>query len=200
MLITTLLLAMARWRSLCSRISDVSSTDCLHHIPVGFCMTQVASWSSCAGEGAWGHSSRAISCLGPGGAQADASLCTTPAPAASAVCLRTPSSGAATCSPAFVPAWKFGGQDCYSHGSCTMHGCSCNAGWKGQFCEVAAICAGVVDKKGACCNSGMVAMDGRCCAAGAVLDGQGHCCKGTVDVCGVCQGTAWTVDVQVKSH
>jgi hypothetical protein len=45
----------------------------------------------------------------------------------------------------------------------------------------------------------MVAVDGSCCPVTAVLDGQGHCCEGTVDVCGICQGNAWTVDVQVGS-
>lgn len=92
----------------------------------------------------------------------------------------------------------YGGKDCYGHGTCTMLGCSCKNGWHGQFCEIPADCNGVMTKSDKCCSSGVLDSQGACCPDGSVLDNLGQCCSTGVDVCGVCDGSSWSVDIMVS--
>lgn len=89
--------------------------------------------------------------------------------------------------------------DCNGHGLCGAAGCECKDGWHGQFCEVSPRCRGVMDRHDRCCASGVLNVTGECCPPGSVLDAAGACCSsGQVDVCGVCGGASWTVDVRVR--
>eukprot|EP00878_Enallax_costatus_P035171 GHUV01039165.1.p1 GENE.GHUV01039165.1~~GHUV01039165.1.p1 ORF type:complete len:341 (+),score=97.19 GHUV01039165.1:954-1976(+) len=163
---------------------------------------QVGNWSTCSGDADYGHSSRSIACVDSTGtpAAAGASVCPSAAPSSTAICLRTTQS--AVCRPGFIAEADYKAKDCYGHGTCTMLGCSCSSGWHGQFCEIPPDCIGVMSKANKCCASGVVDGQGACCPAGSVLDSQGQCCQsGTVDACGVCGGTSWSVDIMVRrSH
>lgn len=129
-------------------------------------------------------------------ARAGASACPSAAPSSTAVCLRVTQS--AVCRPGFIAEEVYGNKDCYGHGTCTMLGCSCTEGWHGQFCEIAASCKGMMTKFDKCCASGVLDSQGACCSAGSVLDNQGQCCEGAVDVCGVCRGASWSIDITVS--
>jgi hypothetical protein len=161
----------------------------------------VSAWSTCGGDASFGHTSRHVSCVASHGtttSPVDASRCNSLPPANSVTCLQL--SQSTVCRPGFVAESQFGAQDCFGHGSCTMTGCRCVAGWHGQFCEVPDSCAGVMTKLDKCCASGVLDAHGVCCDEGAVLDSWGSCCAaGQVDKCGKCRGSSWTVDITVST-
>jgi hypothetical protein len=154
---------------------------------------QVGPWSACCDSG-FGHSSRVVACTDADGrvVTAGPNTCSSQQPATSVQCQTD--AAKISCRPVSAGSDD---ADCYGHGLCGTSGCDCKDGWHGQFCEVAAKCKGVMDR---CCSSGVLNITGECCPGGSVLDGTGACCvSGQLDVCGVCDGTSWTVDVQVRS-
>jgi hypothetical protein len=160
---------------------------------------QLGPWSACGGDAAYGHSSRAVTCTDvPGNiASPGSSTCASTQPSSKVMCLSEATLTA--CRPSFLADWYFKGQDCYGHGRCGVSGCECKDGWHGQFCEVPPKCAGVMDRRDVCCASSVLDVSGGCCSPGSVLDASGACCgSGQVDVCGVCGGSSWTVDVRVS--
>lgn len=168
---------------------------------VWFCVWQVGQWSTCGGDASYGHSSRPAVCVDGAGniVNPGSSTCMSTQPSSKVMCLTEATLTA--CRPSFLPALYFRGQDCYGHGLCGADGCDCKDGWRGQFCEVAPRCKGVMDRRDKCCTSGVLNITGDCCPAGSVLDSAGSCCAGgQVDVCGVCGGTSWTVDVRVSVY
>lgn len=87
-------------------------------------------------------------------------------------------------------------QRCSGHGTCADGACRCADGYRGLFCGTAPECDGVMTASGICCD-GILDFEGGCCAgANPWLDGRAECCpSGLVDVCGVCDGGAVSVDV-----
>ena len=110
-------------------------------------------------------------------------------------------------------------------GVCKNGVCVCTQGYRGDYCEIAPACPGILDSAGNCCQSGVVSSSGQCCSpvsmacelhhtasdmpepaddvtmlqATATLDQFAHCCaSGKMDACGVCDGTGLLVDVQVR--
>jgi hypothetical protein len=169
---------------------------CINH-----CALQVGPWSTCNGDSTFGRSSRVVSCVNRAGwvVTAGPDTCASPQPASSALCLTD--AAATACRPAAdsnLPSSV--DADCNGHGLCTAAGCECKDGWHGQFCEVSPRCRGVMDRQDRCCGSGVLNVTGQCCPSGSVLDAAGACCaSGQVDVCGVCGGASWTVDVRVRA-
>jgi hypothetical protein len=160
---------------------------------------QVGQWGTCGGDASYGHSSRPVVCIDGVGSIVNpgSSTCMSAQPSSKVMCLTEATLTA--CRPSFLADWYFRGQDCYGHGLCGADGCDCKDGWRGQFCEVVPRCKGVMDRRDKCCTSGVLNITGDCCPAGSVLDSAGSCCAGgQVDVCGVCGGTSWTVDVPVS--
>ncbi|WIA29149.1 hypothetical protein OEZ86_011660 [Tetradesmus obliquus] len=175
--------------------AECASRPCLLHT------WKVSAWSTCGGDASFGHASRSVHCVSSHGTSTspvDESRCKSAPPAKSVTCLQL--SQSAICRPGFVADTAFAAQDCVGHGSCTMNGCQCEAGWHGQFCEVPDSCAGVMTKSDKCCASGVLDVQGACCDYGAVLDSWGACCAaGRVDKCGKCGGSSWTVDITVSA-
>jgi hypothetical protein len=170
-------------------------------LEVALAVWQVGQWSTCGGDSAYGHSSRPVTCVTSAGSIVNpgSSTCPSAQPASKAMCLTETTVTA--CRPSFLADWYFKGQDCYGHGLCGAAGCECKDGWRGQFCEILPKCRGVMDRQDRCCGSGVLNVTGQCCPSGSVLDAAGACCaSGKVDVCGVCGGASWTVDVRVSAE
>ncbi|KAF6266656.1 hypothetical protein COO60DRAFT_1623446 [Scenedesmus sp. NREL 46B-D3] len=143
---------------------------------------KVSAWSTCGGDASFGHASSRRCAL-----QVPAPRQLSHLPAAVPV----NSLQAGLCSRDRI--WR---TRLLRHGTCTMNGCRCEAGWHGQFCEVPDGCAGVMTRSDRCCASGVLDVHGACCDEGAVLDSSGACCAaGQVDKCGRCGGSSWTVDI-----
>ena len=98
-----------------------------------------------------------------------------------------------------------------SHSVCnlTSQACECELGWGGSDCASIAVTAtatataphinvtcptGSPDVTGQCCPA-IDTVTGLCCDAGAVVGSDGRCCaSGTLDGCGVCDGTGVMLD------
>ena len=162
---------------------------------------QVGPWSPCSGDNTLGRSSRVVSCVDSAGqvVTAGSDTCASQQPSSSALCWTE--AAKMSCSPATASSAQGTADvvDCYGHGLCGAAGCECKDGWHGQFCEVAARCKGVMDRRDRCCSSGVLNITGECCPSGSVLDGAGACCtSGQVDACGKCDGAAWSTDITVS--
>jgi hypothetical protein len=170
-------------------------------MPFARTFLQVGPWSSCSGDAGFGHSNRDVSCVDASGQPVTAGpdTCASQPPITSALCQTEASTTA--CMPE-TPRDKPSSvdTDCSGHARCRVSGCECKDGWHGQFCEVPPKCAGVMDRRDVCCASGVLDVSGDCCSPGSVLGASGACCgAGQVDVCGVCGGSSWTVDVRVSA-
>jgi hypothetical protein len=90
------------------------------------------------------------------------------------------------------------GELCSNHGECALGECVCDTGFAGPFCGVELDqCAGVTDITGGCCL-GVLAPDATCCGddATAIIDRSGACCEsGVVDACGICDGDGTIIDI-----
>lgn len=188
----------------CPALQTAPSSQEYQHVSTCFALDaalQAGPWSVCSGDTAFGHSSRAVSCVDSAGqvVTAGSETCSSPQPASSAVCWSEV--GRTACRPPQPDNILDSSTtlNCNGHGSCGSAGCHCKDGWHGQFCEIAAKCKGVMGRSDRCCDSGLLNVSGECCPAGSVLDSGGSCCvSGQVDVCGKCDGTSWAVDVRVS--
>eukprot|EP00803_Ostreobium_quekettii_P008984 evm.model.scf_536.2 EVM.evm.TU.scf_536.2 scf_536:20506-30592(+) len=93
------------------------------------------------------------------------------------------------------------GNSCSGHGKCRKGSCKCDKGFEGPDCQLdvreQSTCpTGVLDVEGNCCDNGVYDhLTGECCPGeGAILDKDGLCCNGSLDVCGVCNGKAIFID------
>lgn len=92
-------------------------------------------------------------------------------------------------------------QRCSARGTCANEKCNCRTGWHGVTCAVPTACVSArIDAYGDCCPSGVLNFDGECCNQvgdrAPILDGDGACCTSTRDACGLCGGSAVTVDIE----
>ena len=75
----------------------------------------------------------------------------------------------------------------------------CQPGYRGDYCEIAPACAGILDAAGNCCPAGVVSASGACCtpvrsengldlgSGFCILDAAGNCCAaGVVSASGAC--------------
>lgn len=46
---------------------------------------------------------------------------------------------------------------------CKAGVCVCQPGFRGDYCEIAPACAGILDAAGNCCPAGVVSASGACC-------------------------------------
>ena len=49
-------------------------------------------------------------------------------------------------------------------GVCKNGVCVCTQGYRGDYCEIAPACSGILDKNGNCCPNGIVSVNGTCCS------------------------------------
>mmetsp|Transcript_40426 Transcript_40426/g.114473 ORF Transcript_40426/g.114473 Transcript_40426/m.114473 type:complete len:1081 (+) Transcript_40426:226-3468(+) len=182
--------------------SDSSLCDGHSTVPLGeYCNTApcpedvslwvVGDWQSCSRQCGPGTSNRTVECRTLSGAPAKS--CAGPKPVDFVPCEIKPCNGTLCdrCGPRTA--------------SCSTIGvCTCEPGWQGPRCTVPSYCpSAVLDHSNECCSSGVLDFEGFCCPSGldgspAKTDRDGRCCAaGTKpDACGVCGGTAVTVDAR----
>lgn len=86
---------------------------------------------------------------------------------------------------------------CHGAAKCGSLGCECSDGLHGSLCQIPAVCGTSQSARLECCSTAALSsMTGECCVEGETMDAQGHCCRGDVDACGVCNGNAINVDIQ----
>lgn len=183
---------------------------------------RVSSWSLCVSASGCGvgSSTRDVKCVdGSGTVVSDDNKCVSlsPKPISTASCDTGVTCGCVTdedClfeSPSESESIEDGGSVAPRR-RCDVDGgrvCVCVSGWTGSGCDVIELSsstgsdgasptvscgAGVIDASGACCENVVDSDNGLCCDDGDVLDGEGRCCSGEVDVCGVCDGSGVAVD------
>ena len=62
-----------------------------------------------------------------------------------------------------------------AQGVCKNGVCVCTQGYRGDYCEIAPACSGILDTNGNCCPNGIVSVNGTCCS-GVSLGGQIAAC------------------------
>lgn len=50
-------------------------------------------------------------------------------------------------------------------GTCKNNVCVCPQGFRGDYCEIAPACSGILDQAGNCCPHGIVDINGTCCSS-----------------------------------
>ncbi|KAK9815540.1 hypothetical protein WJX72_005402 [[Myrmecia] bisecta] len=147
---------------------------------------QFTAFGPCSKACGGGIATRQVTCVDQFQNPANVTLCPGKQPADQVVCNVTPCDFCST-------------TNCAGQGVCQNGVCTCQPGYRGQYCEIAPSCAGILDQNGNCCDPGVVSSSGICCGKTAILDSNAQCCEsGVVDACGVCDGTGKLVDVQNK--
>ncbi len=89
--------------------------------------------------------------------------------------------------------------------SCVNFGCSCGLGSSGEGCQIVSpafvprcllLPSSFVVQDSCCSITKSVSMEGLCCGLNE-LDANGRCCDGVLDACGVCNGPAVALDMQM---
>ncbi|KAK9836307.1 hypothetical protein WJX81_004003 [Elliptochloris bilobata] len=151
------------------------------------------AWGACNITCGGGVARRSLACM-QGNASAPAGSC--------AALEQLPTSRTCNSVPCVGYTWQVGAWGacpvpCGMGGVCKAGVCVCQPGYRGDFCEIAPACAGILDAVGNCCLAGVVSASGACCTPGATLDRRAECCaSGVLDACGDCDGPAKTVDAQ----
>ena len=91
--------------------------------------------------------------------------------------------------------------NCSNRGECNNGRCNCHEGFEGDDCQIdmrgaegSCELPSLLDTRGECCQSGIFDLkDHKCCDGEndeVQLDGNGECCRGSLDMCGQCNGSS----------
>ena len=153
----------------------------------------IGEFGKCSKTCGGGTMTRAVSCKGSDGTDADEEKCKMKKPMTSGKC------NTASCD--LCAMVRTSGTTCSGHGTCASAtgACTCTGGYTGMQCDTPPGCSGVLDKNDKCCL-GTLNPDGTCCKSSSwpissTITAEGGCCRsGVLDVCGACDGTATAVD------